>query len=392
MTATTKLEPLGITRIEALHYFVHDLERSRRFYTERLDFAESAVSSAAIEQEGRQRSAVFEAGDVRIVCSSPLGEGGRAWRYLRKHPDGIGTVVFAVEDAQKAFRLLEERGGTPITDVQTHEDEGGTLRTFNITTPLGDTTFRFVERRGYRGIYPGVAPHATPKGGNNAFGFGFIDHLTSNFQTMKPALLWMEHVLGLEEFWEVQFHTKDAADAKRRAIQAQQGSGLRSVVMKDPRSGVKFANNEPWRPAFKSSQINLFNEDHRGDGIQHAALTVKDILSAVRGMRARQVEFMPTPASYYEALPERIERTGIGRIDEEIATLKDLEILVDGAGQGSYLLQIFLRDSAGLYHEPEAGPFFFEIIQRKGDQGFGAGNFRALFESIEREQVREGRT
>jgi 4-hydroxyphenylpyruvate dioxygenase len=163
-------------------------------------------------------------------------------------------------------------------------------------------------------------------------------------------------------------------------------------VMKDPRSGVKFANNEPWRPAFKSSQINLFNEDHRGDGIQHAALTVKDILSAVRGMRARQVEFMPTPASYYEALPERIERTGIGRIDEEIATLKDLEILVDGAGQGSYLLQIFLRDSAGLYHEPEAGPFFFEIIQRKGDQGFGAGNFRALFESIEREQVREGRT
>jgi 4-hydroxyphenylpyruvate dioxygenase len=199
-------------------------------------------------------------------------------------------------------------------------------------------------------------------------------------------------VLGLEEFWEVQFHTKDAADAKRQAIQAQQGSGLRSVVMKDPRSGVKFANNEPWRPAFKSSQINLFNEDHRGDGIQHAALTVKDILSAVRGMRARQVEFMPTPASYYEALPERIERTGIGRIDEEIATLKDLEILVDGAGQGSYLLQIFLRDSAGLYHEPEAGPFFFEIIQRKGDQGFGAGNFRALFESIEREQVREGRT
>jgi 4-hydroxyphenylpyruvate dioxygenase len=392
MTATTKLEPLGITRVEALHYFVHDLERSRRFYTERLDFAETAVSSPAIEQEGKQRSAVFEAGDVRIVCSAPLGEGGRAWRYLRKHPDGIGTVVFAVEDVEKTFRLLEQRGGTPITDVQTHEDEGGTLRTFNITTPLGDTTFRFVERRGYRGVYPGVLPHATPKGGKNEFGFGFIDHLTSNFQTMKPALLWMEHVLGLEEFWEVQFHTKDAADAKRQAIQAQQGSGLRSVVMKDPRSGVKFANNEPWRPAFKSSQINVFNEEHRGDGIQHAALTVRDILSAVRGLRGRKVEFMPTPASYYEALPERIERTGIGRIDEELATLRELEILVDGAGPGSYLLQIFLRDSAGLYHEPEAGPFFFEIIQRKGDQGFGAGNFRALFESIEREQVREGRT
>jgi 4-hydroxyphenylpyruvate dioxygenase len=108
-------------------------------------------------------------------------------------------------------------------------------------------------------------------------------------------------------------------------------------------------------------------------------------------MRARGVEFMGTPAAYYEALPERIRTSGIGRIDEDVRELQELEILVDGAGPGSYLLQIFLRDSAGLYHEPEAGPFFFEIIQRKGDQGFGAGNFRALFESIEREQEREGR-
>ncbi len=391
MTPSKPLEPLGIVRIEALHYYVHDIDRSRRFYTERLDFAEIAASGSGIEHEGRQRSAVFQAGDVRVVCSQPLGEGGRAWRYLRKHPDGIGTVVFEVEDADRCFRLLEERGGTPITDVQEHRDDGGTLRTFNITTPLGDTTFRFVERRGYRGVYPGLALHAEPRGGKNAFGFGFVDHLTSNFQTMKPALLWMEHVLALEEFWEVQFHTKDAAEARRAAIQAQQGSGLRSVVMREPRSGVKFANNEPWRPAFKSSQINVFNEEHRGDGIQHAALTVKDILPAVRGMRSRNVQFMPTPGTYYDALPERIRTSGIGRIDEEIATLRDLEILVDGAGPGSYLLQIFLRDSAGLYHEPEAGPFFFEIIQRKGDEGFGAGNFRALFESIEREQQREGR-
>jgi 4-hydroxyphenylpyruvate dioxygenase len=296
-----------------------------------------------------------------------------------------------VEDAERCFRLLEERGGTPITDLQVHEDEGGTLRTFNITTPLGDTTFRFVERRGYRGLYPGVARHPAALGGKNAFGFGHVDHLTSNFQTMKPALLWMEHVLGMEEFWEVHFHTKDAAEAKRAALEAQHGSGLRSVVMKDPASGVKFANNEPWRPAFKSSQINVFNEEHRGDGIQHAALTVTDILPAVRGMRARGVEFMPTPATYYEALPDRIKRTGIGRIDEDVKKLQELGILVDGAGAHSYLLQIFLRDAAGLYHEKEAGPFFFEIIQRKGDEGFGAGNFRALFESIEREQQREGR-
>ena len=388
---TRPLEPIGIVRIEALHYYVHDLERSRRFYAERLDFAEVAASGPELERGGRQRSALFRAGDLAILVSQPLGRGGRAWRFLRKHPDGIGTVVFQVEDADRCFRLLEERGGTPVTDVQEWRDEGGTLRTFNVTTPLADTTFRFVDRRGYRGAYPGMAAHPAPLGGKNAFGFESIDHLTSNFQTMKPALLWMEHVLGLEEFWEVQFHTKDAADARRAALQAQHGSGLRSVVMRDPRSGVKFANNEPWRPAFKSSQVNVFNEDYRGDGIQHAALGVRDILSAVRGMRERGVEFMPTPASYYERLPERLERTGTGELDEDLAELRDLEILVDGAGKGSYLLQIFLRDSAGLYGEPEAGPFFFEIIQRKGDPGFGAGNFRALFESIEREQDREGR-
>ncbi len=395
-------EPLGLVRIEALHYYVHDLERSRRFYTDKLDFAEIAASGPALEREGRQRSALFEAGGVRIVCSEPRGEGGRAWRFLRKHPDGVGAVVFEVRDAARCFRLLEERGGTPVTDVQEHRDEGGTLRTFNVTTPLGDTTFRFVERRGAIAPYPGMVNHPSPRGGRNAFGFGEVDHVTSNFQTMKPALLWMEHVLGLEELWEVSFHTTAAggpetqapplADAARRAaLEAQKGSGLRSVVMHDPASGVKFANNEPWRPAFKSSQINLFHEDHRGDGVQHAALTVRDMLAAVRGMRARSVEFMPTPAAYYDALPERLRTTGIGRIDEDPAMLRELEILVDGARPGAYLLQIFLRDAAGLYHEPEAGPFFFEIIQRKGDQGFGAGNFRALFESIEREQEREGR-
>jgi len=385
------LESLGIVRLEALHYYVHDLARSRRFYTGKLDFAEIAASSPELTRDGKQRSAVFEAGRCRVVCSEPVGEGGRAWRWLRKHPDGVGTLVFEVEDIDRTFALLEERGGTPITDVQRFADDFGVLRTFNITTPFGDATFRFVERRGYRGIYPGITPHATPLGGQNAFGIAAFDHVTSNFQTMKPALLWMEHVLGFEEFWEVQFHTANAAAEGRKAAMMAQGSGLRSVVMRDPKSNVRFANNEPWRPAFKSSQINLFHEDLRGDGIQHAAFLVKDILSTVRGLRARGVEFMPTPPSYYEMLPARLERIGVGRIDEDIAALRELEVLVDGGAPGSYMLQIFLKDSAGLYREPEAGPFFYEIIQRKGDQGFGAGNFRALFESIELEQARARR-
>jgi 4-hydroxyphenylpyruvate dioxygenase len=379
------MESLGIKRLEAIHYYVHDLERSRRFYTQLLDFAEIAACGRDLEQRGRQRSAVFRAGACTVVCSQPAGEGGRAARFLKKHPDGVGTLVFEVEDAERAFRLLEERGGTAIDEIARFEDGGGSLAMFSITTPFGDTTFRFVERRGHRGLYPGFEWHELPIGGQNAFGFREFDHVTSNFQTMKPALLWMEHVLGLEQFWEVQFHTTDVAPGAAR------GSGLKSVVMFDRASGVKFANNEPARPFFKASQINIFNEDLRGDGVQHVALGVTDILSCVRGLRERGVEFMPTPPSYYEMLPARLEAHRIGKLDEDIATLRDLEILVDGDGAHRYLLQIFLKESAGLYNEPAAGPFFFEIIQRKGDEGFGAGNFRALFESIEREQQRHGR-
>jgi 4-hydroxyphenylpyruvate dioxygenase len=380
-----KIEPVGIKRIEALHYYVRDLERSRKFYTEKMDFAEIAHSSPDLEEAAKQRSLVFQAGEVLVVCSQPLGEGGRAWRYLRKHPDGVGTLIFEVEDIERAFRILDSRGGTPIDEIQRVKEDGGEFASFSITTPFGDTTFRFVERKGYKKLFPGAIHHDTPKGGKNAFGITHYDHVTSNFQTMAPALLWMEHVMGFERFWDIQFHTEDVQKGQ------DHGSGLRSTVMWDPHSGVKFANNEPYRPYFKRSQINIFNEEHRGDGVQHAALAVSDIISSVREMRKRGIQFMPTPASYYEMLPERMAKLGVNKIDEDINVLKDLEILVDGEGPGKYLLQIFLKESSGLYGDPDAGPFFYEIIQRKGDRGFGGGNFRALFESIERAQKAEGK-
>jgi len=375
-----KLESLGIRKIDSLVYYVHELERVRRFFVDKLDFAEIGGSSADLENEGRQKSAVFKAGDVTFLVCAPAGEGGRAMRYLRKHPEGVGTLVFQVDDIEKTFRLLDERGGTFITDVRRFQDDGGTLAMFSITTPFGDTTFRFVERRGFRALYPGMAVHAQPRGGRNAFGFQRVDHVTSNFQTMSPALLWMEHLMGMEVFWRVQFHTEDVAKGQ------EHGSGLKSVVMIEPHSGIKFANNEPLRPFFKQSQINIFAEDHRGDGVQHAALAVPDIVSAVQGLRARGTEFMPTPGAYYDMLPARLQQLGVGSIDEDIAVLRRHEILVDGEGARQYLLQIFLKEAARIQHDPEPGPFFFEIIQRKGSQGFGAGNFRALFESIERQQ------
>ena len=369
-----KAEPLGIKRIESIHYYVHDLERSHRFYTDVMDFAEIGGSSAAMTEAGREKSVTFMAGNCVVTCIAPTAQGGRAWRYLRKHPDGVGTLNFEVEDVQRAFGLLEMRGGTPIGDIHREsEGEGGEIAFFSIATPFGDTTFRFVERRGFRALFPGFEAQETPRGGRNAFGFVGFDHVTSNFQTMSPALLWLEHVMGFERYWEVQFHTTDVAQDHSH------GSGLRSVVMWDPSSGVKFANNEPWRPFFKDSQINVFHEEHRGDGVQHLAIGVTDIVRCVRGLRARGLEFMPTPGTYYDALPERLKRMGVGSVDEDIQTLRELEILVDGDREHAYLLQIFLKESSGLYKEPEAGPFFYEIIQRKGDEGFGAGNFRALF-------------
>lgn len=378
----SKLESLGIKRLEGIHYYVHDLERSRRFYTGKLDFAETWRSSPDLEKTGKQKAACFEAGNVRVVCSSPVGEGGRAARFLSKHPDGVGTLIFEVKDIDKTFRLLEERGGTPICDIETFEEGGGKLRQFSITTPFGDTTFRFRQRDGFKPLWPGAVPHQG--GGGNKFGFEEMDHVTSNFQTMKPMLLWLEHVMGFEQMWEVSFHTSDV-DPKRKT-----GSGLKSIVMWDPESNTKFANNEPSRPFFKSSQINIFNEELRGDGVQHVAITAKDILSAVRALRANGVTFMPTPGTYYDVLPERIEKSGIKKIDEDIATLRELEVLIDGDHHHAYMLQIFLKESAGLYGDTKAGPFFYEIIQRKGDRGFGAGNFRALFESIERDQRERG--
>jgi 4-hydroxyphenylpyruvate dioxygenase len=384
----TKPVPLGIKRLEGIHYYVRDLERSRRFYTDKLDFAETWRSSPEFEQQTHQRSACFSAGAIDVVCSAPLGPltepRGRAARFLAKHPDGVGTLVFEVEDATRAFALLEERGGTAIDEIQTFHDDGGTLRQFSITTPFGDCTFRFRERSGYRALYPGAVPTTGPHGGTNRFGFQQIDHVTSNFQTMKPMLLWLEHVLGFEQMWQVAFHTSDVDPARVT------GSGLKSIVMWDPVSGTKFANNEPARPFFKSSQINIFNEELRGDGVQHVALTVADILGAVRGLRSAGVTFMPTPGSYYDMLPARIAGSGIATIDEDLATLRELQILLDGDHHHAYMLQIFLKESAALYSDPSAGPFFYEIIQRKGDRGFGAGNFRALFESIEREQAQAG--
>jgi 4-hydroxyphenylpyruvate dioxygenase len=382
-------QALGIKRLEDIIFVVHDLERSTRFYVDKLDFALTARSTPDHEAKTGETTRVFTAGHVQVTVTQPLTPTSSAARYLKRHPDGISTLVFEVEDLAKTFAVLDERGATIVDDPRWTTDpsspdgqEGAKIGSFEITTPFGEGRFRFVQRKGWTGPNPGQLAVAPPAS-TNRFGFEHYDHVTSNFLTLKPMILWCTEVLGLEEYWDIEFHTDDVA------ADNDHGSGLKSTVLWDPHSGVKFANNEPKRPHFEASQVYTFVVENLGAGFQHVALTTRDIITTVRGLRAADVTFMPTPGSYYDMLPTRLEQLGIGNLEEDIAELRELEILVDGKGKNLYLLQIFLKEAAGLYGDQKAGPFFFEIIQRKGDKGFGGGNFRALFESIEHEQKKK---
>ncbi len=380
----SRLESLGIERVASLHMFVRDLERSRDHYVTNLDFVEIAVSTAEFEADHRARASVVEAGGVRLVFIEPLGSRGESFRWLEKHPEGLGRIVFDVPDVEQAFKLLVSRGATPVTGIERRNVEGGVVSWFDIATAIGDTLFRFVQHAGTTPIMPDLK-RVAPSGTGNRFGILAVDHITSNFLTLQPALAWMEQVMGFERYWQIEFHTQDVKKGH------SSGSGLKSIVMWDPHSGLKFANNEPAQPHFKASQIYLFCEDHRGPGVQHVALAVEDLLSAVRGLKSAGVGFMPTPSTYYDLLPERLREMGVNQIEEDIGTLSELEILVDGQSNGRYMLQIFMREAAALFKDPQAGPLFLELLQRKGDLGFGGGNFRALFDSIERQQLTEGR-
>jgi 4-hydroxyphenylpyruvate dioxygenase len=373
------MDTLGLLGYDGFDFAVANLGRSRRFYAELMDWAEIARSGPEVVRRDGEESAVFAAGDVRVRVIASLRGNSRTARFLRRHPDGITAVAFRVADLDRAWRFLEARGATMINAPLDARAQGAAYRHVEIATPLGEVVYRFVERGDGEPFVSGLERVAAP-GPGNRFGIEAIDHITSNTVTMTPVVLWYREVLGLERYWDIEFHT---AEMER---DGPQGSGLRSIVMWDRTSGIKLATNEPLRPAFHDSQINVFVEQNRGAGVQHIALRVPAILPAVSALAERGVEFLATPAAYYQMLPERLERLGLtGKIREPLDELQRHGILVDGKA-GRYLLQIFLRDASVLYQEEQAGPFFYEIIQREGHQGFGEGNFRALFEAIEREQ------
>jgi 4-hydroxyphenylpyruvate dioxygenase len=308
---------------------------------------------------------------------APRDRGSAADRWLTRHPDGVRSVGLRVRDLEATRRVLEERNATFCGAIERLRDQNGNdYRFFEIATPIGEVRFRFVERD-LAALPPGFKPVAEA-GSANRNGFQVIDHITSNFLTLEPHITWLRDVMGFSEYWRVHFHTADINPDDG-------GSGLASIVMWDPESGIKLANNEPATPHYEASQIYTFVEANNGPGVQHVAFHVPLISPAVDNLRRAGIEFLDTPATYYDMLPERMARQKVSNFEEQIDELRRLGILVDGEDD-RYLLQIFMVEGGVLYDDQEAGPFFYEVIQRKGARGFGEGNFRALFESIERDQ------
>ena len=368
---------LGIVGYDSYEFVVADAERSRKFYTEMMDVPAVARLDERVAADRGEDAMLFTAGKAQCVCVTPRERGSAADRWLTRHPDGVRTVGLRVREIEHTRRVLGERGAAFCTDTTDQLDQDGRpYRSFDIATPIGEVRFRFVERAA--GALPPGFSAIDPGAPANANGFQVIDHITSNFLTLEPHVTWLRDVMGFEEYWGVHFHTADINPGSG-------GSGLISKVMWDPESGIKLANNEPVTPNYESSQIYSFVEANNGPGVQHVAFHVPVIAPAVENLRRTGIEFLDTPETYYDMMPERLTRQKVTNFNENIAELKRLGILVDGDSD-RYLLQIFMIEGGLLYDDSSAGPFFYEVIQRKGARGFGEGNFRALFESIERDQ------
>ncbi len=379
MSEAAKRENLGIIGWDSYEFIVNDIERSRRFYTEMMRVPEVARLESARAAALGEDALLFAAGKARVMCVTPRERGSRAERWLRRHPDGVAVLSLRARSVETTRAVLAERGATFITGIVDDLDSAGRpYRHFDIATPLGDVRWRFVERAA-DALPPGFSL-LDPGAERNPFQFQVIDHVTSNFLTIGPFVTWLRDVLGFEEYWRVHFHTADIRSGGG-------GSGLASTVMWDPESGIKLANNEPAAPNYEASQIYTFVEANHGAGVQHVAFHVPSIIPTVDGLRRAGIEFLDTPVTYYDMLPERLVRQRVSNFTEDIETLRKLGVLVDGDND-RYLLQIFMVEGGLMYQDANAGPFFYEVIQRRGAQGFGEGNFRALFEAIERNQLK----
>jgi 4-hydroxyphenylpyruvate dioxygenase len=282
-----------------------------------------------------------------------------------RHGDGVKAIALRVDDATAAYEAATARGARGLQEPARVEDEHGVLTHSAIAT-YGDTVHIFVERDEYTGVHwPGYRPDHREGGG---VGLRSIDHTVGNVELgrMDDWVSFYSEVFGFSVFQEF-----DEADI------ATQYSALRSKVARDPRTQITMPINEP-HVGLRKSQIQEYLDYYRGSGIQHIAVHTDDVVGTVQEMRDRGVEFLTAPGAYYDALGDRA-----AGIDEDLDRLRALNILIDRDDDG-YLLQIFTRPVG------DRPTLFFEVIQRKGCKGFGKGNFKALFESIEREQAARG--
>ncbi|NUQ11278.1 MAG: 4-hydroxyphenylpyruvate dioxygenase [Gemmatimonadaceae bacterium] len=312
-------------------------------------------------------SYLLEQGKIRFVLTSPLGPEGEIAAHVAKHGDGVRDIAFWVDDARDAFARAVERGAVAARTPEVLKDAQGEVVIAAIRT-YGDTIHSIVERRNYRGPFmPGFEPVTSPYEPAGA-GLLYVDHCVGNVELgrMNEWVAFYSRVLGFYNL--LSFDDKDIST---------EYSALMSKVMSNGNGRIKFPINEP-AAGKKKSQIDEYLEFYRGPGVQHIAIATNDIVSTVTALRDRGVEFLRVPAAYYDTLLDRV-----GHIDEDLGPLRDLGILVDRDDEG-YLLQIF---SKPVQDRPT---LFYEIIQRKGAKSFGKGNFKALFEAIEREQARRG--
>ncbi len=305
---------------------------------------------------------------IRFVLTTPLSPDHPAAEHISRHGDGVRDIALWVDDAPQAYREATKRGAKSVAEPVVLEDQDGRVKRASIAT-YGDTIHTFVERRDYRGVFmPGYVPVETDDPVSRPVGLKHIDHIVGNvgWGEMNRWARFYEETLGFRLYQT--FDDKDIST---------EYSALMSKVMANSNERVKFPINEPAVGKAKS-QIEEYLDFYKGPGVQHIAMSTDHIVETVSNLRSQGVEFLKVPGAYYEALPKRA-----GRIDEPIDTLADLGILVDRDDEG-YMLQIFTRPVE------DRPTLFYEIIQRKGSRSFGKGNFKALFEAIEREQALRG--
>lgn len=358
---------LPLLGTDYVEFYVGNAKQAAHFYKTAFGF--QSLAYAGLETGVRDRTSyVLKQDKIRLVLTTALNEDSPIGDHVRKHGDGVKIIALWVDDATKSFEETVKRGAKPYMEPTKETDEHGEIIRSGIYT-YGETVHLFVERKNYNGSFmPGYQAWESDYN-PEPVGLKFIDHMVGNvgWGEMNQWVKWYEEVMGFVNFLsfdDKQIHTEYSA--------------LMSKVMANGNGRVKFPINEPAKGK-KKSQIEEYLDFYGGPGVQHIAVTTNDIVETVSQLRARGVEFLSAPPqSYYDEIPQRV-----GKINEDIKKLQEQSIMID-CDEDGYLLQIFTKPVE------DRPTLFFEIIQRMGARGFGAGNFKALFESIEREQARRG--